>query len=484
MKLYNTLSRKTEEFKPINPPKVGLYSCGPTVYEHTHLGHVRMYISVDLLVRTLRYFDYQVNWVMNITDVGHLTGDRDMGEDKLEKSAREKGKDIWQITQRYTAEFWRVMESVNVGKPDVIAKATDHIEEMMAMVCKLDKKGYTYRTSDGVYFDTSKLKSYGRLAEVDLKGLQAGARVEINPEKRHPADFALWKLAPKGQKRQMEWDSPWGKHSFPGWHIECSAMSRKYLGDEFDIHTGGEDHINVHHTNELAQTEAAVGKLQARYWFHQRFLQVNDRKMSKSTGNFYTLDQIVAKGYEPMALRYLFLTGHYRRKTNFTFRALDSAQAAYQKLFRLVGGMRAGLENKSQPQRFTLDEVKRGQVDEFQARFDIEIANDINTPRAVAVMWEMLGSNISNFDKYDLLRSWDRVLGLKIDKMQSGVEPKIPVTIKQLVVQRNKARFAGEYNKADKLRRQINAAGYVVRDGPDGVTKVTLSFEANKMNLG
>ncbi|MDZ4229344.1 MAG: cysteine--tRNA ligase, partial [Patescibacteria group bacterium] len=299
MKLYNTLTRTVEEFKPLKPPLVGMYICGPTVYGYSHLGHSRTYVNSDVLVRALKWLDFEPLVVMNITDVGHLTSQADTGEDKMEKQALKEQKPILEIARFYTDDFFKMSKQLNINRPDKITPATEHIGEMIALVQTLEKKGFTYKTSDGVYFDTSKLTDYGKLAKLDLLGMKEGWRVEKNVQKKNPADFALWKLAAPGEKRQLEWDSPWGKHSFPGWHIECSAMSMKYLGPSFDIHTGGVDHISIHHTNEIAQSEAATGKSFVNYWFHSNVLEINGEKMSKSLGNIIRLSDLVKKGYDP-----------------------------------------------------------------------------------------------------------------------------------------------------------------------------------------
>ena len=337
MRLYNYRSRKKETFKPLEGKTVGLYACGPTVYDFAHIGNLRAYIFADVLKRVLLQNGYQVKQIMNITDVGHLTGDRDMGEDKIQKAALEKHKTAWEIASVYTEAFLDDIKQLNILLPDKLPKATDHIKEMIELIATLEKKGFTYRTTDGLYFDTAKLKDYGKLARLDLAGLREGARVEINAEKKNPTDFALWKSSPNpstssGQRRQMEWESPWGV-GFPGWHIECSAMSVKYLGQPFDIHTGGVDHVPVHHTNEIAQSEAAAGKPLANYWLHSEFVIVNDARMGKSEGNLITLLELKDKGYSPLAYRYFVLAGHYRTRLNFTWEAMAGAQNTLDNLY-------------------------------------------------------------------------------------------------------------------------------------------------------
>lgn len=325
LKLYNTLSRRKEEFKPLHPPVVTMYSCGPTVYNYAHIGNLRTYIFMDILRRVLAADGYTLKGVMNITDVGHLMSDADDGEDKMAKAAAEQKKTPEEIAAFYTDVFMKDIAALNIGRPEIIAKATDNIDEMIAFVQALADKGYAYETSDGIYFDIARFPSYGKLSRLNLDDQIAGARVEVNSEKRHPADFALWKKAPK--EHIMQWPSPWGM-GYPGWHIECSAMSRKYLGDVLDIHTGGVDHIPVHHENEIAQSEALAGHKTVDYWMHGEFMLVDGGKMSKSLGNTYTLDELAARGYRPLSFRYFCLNAHYRKKLNFTFEGLTAAQTA------------------------------------------------------------------------------------------------------------------------------------------------------------
>ena len=323
LKLYNTLTRKKEDFKPLNDKEVGIYTCGPTVYNYAHIGNMRAYIFVDILVRYLRYSGYKVKHVMNITDVGHLTSDSDTGEDKVEKEAQKEGKTAWDIAKNYEKAFFEDSEALNIKKPDIIVKATDLIKEQISFIQKLEEKGFTYVLNDGVYFDSSKIKDYGKLAKLDIEGLRAGERVDIRG-KKNKTDFALWKFSPKDKKRDMEWESPWGK-GFPGWHLECSAIGLKYLGEQFDVHTGGIDHINVHHTNEIAQGEALTGKTPAKYWMHSEFLLTGDTKMAKSRGN---LVRVTDLGVDPLAYRMLILQANYRDPLNFTDESIKAADTA------------------------------------------------------------------------------------------------------------------------------------------------------------
>lgn len=455
--LTNTLTHQKEKFVPINSPNVGMYTCGPTVYLNAHIGHMRKYLMDDVLVRVLKANGYQVTQVMNITDVGHLVSDADTGEDKMEKSAKVAGKSVWDLAKFYEKQFFDSTKALNINRPDVVCKATDHIQEQIDLIKKLEEKGFTYKTGDGIYFDTSKFKNYGVLTG-GKAGIRPGTRIEMG-DKKNPTDFALWKFSPKDEKRQMEWDSPWGT-GFPGWHIECSAMSMKYLGEQFDIHTGGEDHIAIHHTNEIAQSEAATGKSPfVRYWLHTAFLTVDGAKMSKSLGNFYTIDDVIKKGFDPLALRYLYLGAHYRDPLNFTWESLKASQAALSKLKSLVANL------KSQNDRTVLSEEKEKKVDDYRNQFMEAVNDDLNTSKALAVLWEMLKSNIPGEDKYDLVMSFDEILGLKLSEVTDN-KPQIPGNIQILIDQRQKFRKEGKYEEADKIRDQIQKLGFSVSDKP------------------
>jgi len=453
MKLFNTLSRKKEEFKPIKDKKVGLYTCGPTVYNFAHLGNLRTYIFEDVLKRVLQYDGYKVKHVMNITDVGHLTGDRDMGEDKLEKESKKEGKTAWQIAEFYTKAFKEDMKRLNLIEPDIWCKATDNIEAQIDLVKKLEDKGYTYKTSDGIYFDTSKFKDYTKLSHQKLSELQEGARVEKNEEKKNPTDFALWKFSPKGEKRQMEWDSPWGV-GFPGWHIECSAMSMKFLKDQLDIHCGGIDHINVHHTNEIAQSEAATGKPFFNYWVHGAFLNLEGgAKMAKSDENFLTLENaFVKKGINPLVYRFAAFLTHYRKPMEYSQSAVESAQNGLEHLYNQVRNLG----------------IKKGKVnDNFKNKFLNVINDDLNMPQALAVVQEVLKSDLEDKDKLATVLDFDKVLGFNLAKI--GKEKiEIPKEIEKLIKAREEARNNKDWSRADELRDEINKAGYLVEDTNEG----------------
>jgi len=470
--LYNTLSKTKEIFTAINAPKVRIYTCGPTVYSHTHLGHMRTYTNTDILRRVLRYFGFDPFQVMNITDVGHLTGDRNMGKDKMEEAAKKEKLDAWQITEKYTKEFFDVLKLLNISRPDIVAKATDNIQAMILLVQALEEKGYTYQTSDGLYFDTAKLSDYGKLANVNLKDLKEGARVEINTEKRNPTDFALWKFTLPGVSRQMEWKSPWAKKSFPGWHIECSTMAMRFLsncfsGEKFypqrfetiDIHTGAIDLIPIHHTNEIAQTEAATGKKFVNYWMHNEFLQVDGKKMSKSLGNFYTLSDLEKRGYKDlMPLRYLFLNTHYRKKMNFSWEALAGAKKTWQRLINEVKAWQGAGEKSNKNTK---------EMNWWQNKFCHAVADDLNMPQGLAVLWQMAKSDLSPKMKIALIREFDQVLGLGLMKVvKQGGE--IPKKITQFAEKRRVFRENEDWEKADVIRKEIEKAGYRIEDTVDG----------------
>jgi len=406
----------------------------------------------------LRYNGLKVIHAMNITDVGHLTDDADQGEDKMEKASKKEGKTAWEIAEFYTKDFFDAMEKLNVKRPDIVCKATDHIQDMIDLIKKIEKNGYTYTTSDGIYFDTSKLKDYGKLAGLDIGGLKEGARVEKNPEKRNPTDFALWKFSPKDKKRQMEWDSPWGV-GFPGWHIECTAMSMKYLGEVYDIHTGGIDHIPVHHTNEIAQAEGAIGKDFVHYWLHNEFVNIGKEKMSKSKGNIYNMNDIEKRGFDPLSIRYLFLTAHYRSKINFTW---DSLKAAENTLNTLREHLRLLQEQDNK-----LSNSER--IQEYKDKFLEFINDDLNTAEALSLMWKLIRDEkeIDNNNKYNLILEFDKVFGLKLSEIK--IEEKIPEEIQELVNEREEARENKDYQKADKIREKIRRMNFELRDTKNGV---------------
>lgn len=452
LKVYNTLTRRKEEFVPLNDKVVTMYSCGPTVYSYAHIGNMRAYLFMDSVRRTLKYNGYKLKGVMNITDVGHLLSDGDDGEDKMEKASKEQQKSVYEIAAIYTDAFMKDLAKLNIGKPEIIAKATDHINDMIKYVEALVEKGYGYETSDGIYFDISKFREYGKLSGLDLEGQRAGARVDVNDEKRNPADFALWKKAPK--EHIMQWESPWGM-GYPGWHIECSAMSRKYLGDTFDIHTGGVDHIPVHHENEIAQSEALVGHKTVDYWMHVEFMQVDGGKMSKSLKNTYTVSELEQKGYGAMAFRYFCLNTHYRKKLNFTFEGMDAAKTAYNRLLAAVHSHKGG-------KSFDEEAVKK-----YDELFTEAVNDDINIPLGLGVLWNMLKEKPSQAI-YDLAMKFDKVLGLALDTEPAPEKVEAPEEVIKLAELRLKARKDKDWAQSDVLREQISKLGYQIIDKKDG----------------
>lgn len=472
MQLYNTLTRKKEEFVPINPPNVGMYCCGPTVYNYAHIGNLRSYIFEDILRRVLEYNGYNVNHVMNITDVGHLTSDMDEGEDKLEKGAKREGKTAWEIAEKYIKAFWEDAERLNLLQPSVVCRATEYIDEQIELIKLLEKKGYTYKISDGIYFDTLKFPKYYKLANIDIKGLEKGARVKFNKEKKNITDFALWKFSPKDKKRDMEWDSPWGK-GFPGWHIECSAMSMKHLGgsdsiesaNTFDIHCGGVDHLGVHHTNEIAQSESATGNKMANYWIHGEHLIMGSKKMAKSDSTFITLQSLIDKGYNPLAYRYFVLGAHYRSKLQFSWEALDGAQNALNKIYKVIRSISNVI-----PAQAAAGPAK-AEIKDYKDKFDQAINDDLNIPQALAVLWDVIkDENADPSNKKATLLEFDKILGLDLDKIK---EEKIPKGIIDLAEKRKQYRDQKDWEKSDEVRGQIEEKGYEIEDTEDG-------YEINK----
>ena len=459
MKLYfyNTLTRQKEEFYSIKPGEVGLYTCGPTVYNYAHIGNLRTYIFEDILKRVLIYNGYHVKHVMNITDVGHLSGDRDMGEDKMEQGAAREGKNAWDIADYYTQAFKKDIARLNIVDPDIWVKATDTLPEQIALVKRLEEKGYTYRTADGIYFDTSKFKDYTKLSHQDLEALQEGARVERNPEKRNPTDFALWKFSPKDSKRQMEWDSPWGV-GFPGWHLECSAMSMKFLGDQLDIHCGGTDHIDVHHTNEIAQSEAATGNRFFNFWMHGAFLIIaGGKKMAKSAENFLTLENaLLNNDINPLSYRFGSFLTHYRKPMEFSDEGIEAARNGLLHLQNQVRQVvAAGIGGD------------KAISAEYKNKFLGAVNDDLNMPRAMAVIQEMLKSSVSDTVKLTTILDFDRVLGLNLDQLDQ--ERALPEAVQSRVDARIKARKSKDFATSDRLRAEIEAMGYLVQDTKDGM---------------
>ena len=450
---YNTLTRKKEKFIPIDTKEIKIYSCGPTVYKDATIGNLRTNIFQDILRRILRYNGYKIKHVMNITDVGHLVSDGDEGEDKMIKSAKEEHKTPLEIANHYTELFFKDLKALNIETPEVVCKATEHIKEMIEYVQKLIDNGYAYETSTAIYFDISKLDKYPILSNLNLEEQKAGARVEIDPEKRNPYDFALWIKAP--ENHLMKWDSPWGK-SYPGWHIECSAMGKKYLGEQFDIHTGGIDLIPTHHENEIAQSKGACGKIPANYWLHGEYLLIDGGKMSKSLGNVYLLKDIINKGYDPLVYRLFTYSGHYRNKLNFTW---DGIESTSKSLERLKNGYQVHKNGTD-----ILDENDKKQLSRIEEEFHKAINDDMNMPLAMSFVWETIRYPKKSTEIANLLLKFDTVLGLKIDEPIQKQEQEMPQDVLEMIEERKIARQNKDWAKADGLREKIRNMGYEVRD--------------------
>ena len=469
LQLYNTLTRRKDEFVPLEPGKVGMYTCGPTVYIYAHIGNLRTYVFSDILRRTLEYLGYEVQQVMNVTDVGHLTSDADVGEDKMEKGARESGMDIWQIARHFEDVFFTDLESLNIEKPHVICRATEHVDDMIELVKKLVERGHAYETAQALYFDITSFPKYTEFTRQSLDDKMVGARDEVqeDPEKRHPADFALWfKAVGRFENHIMRWDSPWGV-GFPGWHIECSAMSMKYLGETLDIHTGGEDHIWVHHPNEIAQSEAATGKQFVRYWLHGTFLMVGnldegdsgdeERRMGKSEGNFLRLRTLIDKGYNPLAYRYACLMAHYRAKLKFTWESMDAAASGYSALADFAARA-SQIGGEEQPW-----------VSEYRDRFKGAIEDDLNMPQAMAAVSDMIreAERQKDYGVLEAIYDFDKVLGLKL-RASAERATSVDADIEALIKERESARAVKDWARADEMRKQLAERGIALEDTPSG----------------
>lgn len=450
---YNTLTKTKEKFEPINKEEVRMYSCGPTVYKDASIGNMRTYIMNDIIKRVLKYNGYKIKHAMNITDVGHLVSDADEGEDKMLKSAREMQKSPYEIAKYYTKLFMEDLEKLNIETPEVVCKATDNINDMIKYVQKLLENGYAYETSTAIYFDVSKLDEYGILSGIKLEDQKAGARVEVDNEKRNPYDFALWIKAKPNHI--MKWESPWGL-SYPGWHIECSAMGQKYLGEQFDIHTGGIDLIPTHHENEIAQSKGACGKIPAKFWIHGEYLLINGGKMSKSLNNVYLLKDITEKGYDPLTYRLFTYSSSYRTKLNFTWEGIDASQKALDKL-------RAGYQKHLEGNEDILDE----EISKYEENFHKAINDDLNMPLAMSVVWDVVKNPKKSKKLAELLEKFDTVLALSLDK-KSTIQDEIPEEVVKLAEKRLKARAEKDWAESDRLRDEILALGYSIKDSKDG----------------
>jgi len=466
---FNTLGRKLQAFQPIEPGKVGFYGCGPTVYNYAHIGNLRAYVTHDVLVRALRRFGYEVTHVMNVTDVGHLSGDNDEGEDKMVSSAAERGKSVLEIADFYTQAFFRDTGLLNIIKPSVVCKATDHIPEIMDMIKRIEEHGFTYLAGGNLYFDISKFPNYGELALLRMDELKAGARTEVDESKRNPGDFVLWFTKSKFEKQALVWDSPWGR-GYPGWHIECSAMSIKYLGENFDIHAGGIDHIPVHHTNEIAQSEAATSKRPwVNYWIHNEFLVMDKGKMSKSAGGFITLQNLIDFGYDPLDYRYFLLGGHYRSQLQFSWEALEGARNARKSLVDRLRHISSEADG--------ISVTPGSKAMQYLANFDKALCDDLSTPRALAELWGLLkDTSIGYEDALAVIHDMDEVLGLNLDEEircgheQVREDPALVAEIESMIKERNAAKKAKDFKKADEIRRGLKQRGIILEDTPSGTT--------------
>lgn len=453
--LYNTLTKKKEKFIPINKEEVKIYSCGPTVYKDATIGNMRTNIFQDVLRRVLHYNNYNIKHAMNITDVGHLVSDGDDGEDKMLKSAREENKTPLEIAEYYTKLFFNDLNKLNIEAPEIICKATEHIKEMLDFVVELLNKGYAYETSTAIYFDISKLDKYPVLSKLNLEEQKAGARVEVDSEKKNPYDFALWIKAP--ENHLMKWNSPWGP-SYPGWHIECSAMSKKYLGEQFDIHTGGIDLIPTHHENEIAQSKGICGKIPANYWVHGEYLLINGGKMSKSLENVYLIKDIIERGYDPIVYKLFSYSCHYRNKLNFTWEGIESTAKSLE---RLKNGYKVHLNGT--------DKVNDDIINQFEEKFHKAINDDLNMPAAMGIVWEVIKNENKSPEFAKLLLKFDTVLGIRINEQNKlSNQKQIPEEIMKLIKKREEARKNKDWNKSDELRNLINLKGYDIKDTKQG----------------
>ncbi|MCL2800642.1 MAG: cysteine--tRNA ligase [Treponema sp.] len=478
---YNTLTRQKQPFNPINEKKAGFYGCGPTVYNYAHIGNLRAYVHHDILVRSLRRAGYDVNHVMNITDVGHLSDDADGGDDKMVKSAEERGKSVLEIADFYTQAFFNDTERMNITKPTIVCKATDHIAEMINLMKRIEKNGFTYLAGGNLYFDISKFPSYGDLALLKLDDKKAGAqtefaRIEHDENKRNAGDFVLWFTKSKFENQALMWDSPWGR-GYPGWHIECSAMSIKYLGEQFDIHCGGIDHIPVHHTNEIAQSEAATGKKPwVNYWLHNEFLVLDKEKISKSSGNFLTLQSLVDEGFDPLDYRYFLLGGHYRSQLQFSFESLQGAKNSRKSLIEKVKNLSEKASHKDTEAQRTQseEEEKEGEIAKYIERFNNAIEDDLNTPRALAELWGLLKECPATEETLAAVFDMDKVLGLGLEeavKNSNTIEDiEFAEEIEALIKKRAEAKKAKDFAAADNIRQNLKDRGIILEDGPAGTS--------------
>jgi cysteinyl-tRNA synthetase len=461
MELYNTLGRRMESFQPIHEGAVGIYCCGPTVYNYAHIGNLRAYVFDDILVRTFRYLGYKVTHVMNLTDVGHLTGDSDSGEDKMVKTAQERNKSVLEVAQFYTDAFFADTGRMNIERPTVVCKATEHVGDMIALIRRIEANGFTYSAGGNLYFDVSKFPKYGELALLNMDDMKAGARIVVDENKKNPADFALWFTKSKFENQALVWDSPWGK-GYPGWHIECSAMSMKYLGEHFDIHTGGIDHIPIHHTNEIAQSEAATGQKWVNVWLHNEFLLMGREKMSKSAGGFLTMQSLIDAGYDPLDYRFFLLGAHYRTQLAFSWEALGAARSAFNNLRDRI----LALRKEADPS--PVGSMGKGAADWLQ-KFAEAARRDLNTPQCLAALWGLLkDTGISASDQLAAAFDMDRVLGLGLALLDAEKSADLEPELAALIEERISAKKAKNFSRADEIRGILKDRGILLEDGPNG----------------
>lgn len=460
--VYNTMTRNKDEFISIKPNKVGMYACGPTVYNYAHIGNLRAYIFEDILKKSLEYVGYKVKHVMNVTDVGHLQSDGDEGEDKMALGASREKKTVWEIAKFYEEAFFQDCNKLNIKRPNVVCRATEHIDDMIKFIQELEKKGYTYEANGNVYFEIEKFKDYAKLADLNIDELEAGSRIEVDPNKKNPLDFVLWFTNSKFANQIMQWDSPWGR-GFPGWHLECSAMSMKYLGDRIDIHCGGIDHIPVHHTNEIAQSEAYSGQKWVNYWVHGEFLVLDGGKMSKSSGEFLTLERLEDKGFSPLDYRYFCLQSRYRKQLVFSFENLEDAKKSFKALKKRISLI---LENIIES-----ESIDKGKIDSYKENFKAHISDDLNIANAFTVLLDVLKDNqLNNREKATLIEDFDKVLSLDLMKIEKDLYNVDEELINRLIDERNQARKSKDYSKADEIRNQLLTMNIEILDSKEGTT--------------
>lgn len=460
--VYNTMTRNKDEFIPVVQDKVGMYTCGPTVYNYAHIGNLKTYIFEDVLKKSLEYVGYKVKHVMNITDVGHLQSDGDEGEDKMALGASREKKTVWEIARFYEDAFMDDCRKLNIKRPTVVCRATDHIEEMIKFIQVLEEKGYTYEANGNVYFEIDKFKDYTKLANLSIDELEAGSRIEVDANKKNPLDFVLWFTNSKFKNQIMQWDSPWGR-GFPGWHLECSTMSMKYLGKKIDIHCGGIDHIPVHHTNEIAQSEAYTGEKWVNYWMHAEFLVLNDGKMSKSKGDFLTIKRLEEEGFTALDYRYFILQSRYRKQLLFTFENLDDARKSFRALKKRVAAV---LENVDESL-----EIRQSNIEEYRENFKKQISDDLNIPNAFTVLLDVLKSDeLNNKEKRFLVEEFDKVLSLDLMVVEKDLSSVDVELVNSLIVDRNEARKNKDYQKADEIRNKLLEMNIEILDNKEGTT--------------